>query len=999
MKRSEILILLRAFCVVLTAWSAVAAGPAPVPLKRHPGDEFLKKRWTTEEGLPQNTVTSIVQTRDGYLWLGTFGGLVRFDGVKFTVFNTANTPALISNRIMALYEDPDGVLWIGSDTGDIVAYRDGGFELFEISDGQPNNFVSSFLVDRAGTLWVGRRSGLGRYESKRSDRKTFYPMPRGISDIGENAAGELWFATQYGVARRQDDRLIDFPLSADMKTNRTDRLRFDANGNLWTVTRDGFGRFRDGKFQVDFAKTPDPARYLVSLAVDGENRVWFGDYSSLFRLDANGSAEKYDLGDVTSNGIRSMLFDREGNLWIGTNGDGLIRLRRKRVETLSAADGLPSEETNVVVEDPRGGVWIGAYVLSYLNNGTITSYGRQDGLPAERVTALSFDRKGVLWIGTYGGLASLRDGEIKSYVRDDSEKVSVRAIFEDSRGRLWIGRMGGGLQLFQDGVFTTYRKEDGLVDNDVRFLTEDRAGNLWIGTVGGLSRFDGRGFTNYTTAEGLSNNFVRAIIEDDAGTFWIGTYGGGLNRLRDGRLTAITTKNGLFDDFVSRILTDGRDNFWILGNRGIFSVSRRTLDDFADGKIRSVFCSAYGVADGLLVSEGNGGSQPAGWKTGDGRMWFPMIRGLAIIEPEEKNLSAPPVYIEEAQLEREALDLRQPIRIQPGQENLEIHYTGLNFGKPEQIRFRYRLEGLDDEWTDTGIRRVAYFSHLPPGTYRFSVSAANSDAFWSEPATLEITVLAPFWRRGWFIALVILFFFGLIAVSYQLRLNHLERRRALQEELSRRLINAHESERQRIAAELHDGLGQSLLVIKNRSLLGELGAGAGAADSREQFHNISEAATQAIEEVRQITYNLRPVHLNRLGLTQALEAMIETVAATTPIRFDRHIALLDDAFSKDSEVVFYRIIQECVNNIVKHSNAARAEIEILRGARDIVVKIRDDGQGFVPPDERRALTPAKGGFGLVGMAERVRMLGGTHAIESAPGQGTTVTVRIDLQEK
>jgi signal transduction histidine kinase len=293
---------------------------------------------------------------------------------------------------------------------------------------------------------------------------------------------------------------------------------------------------------------------------------------------------------------------------------------------------------------------------------------------------------------------------------------------------------------------------------------------------------------------------------------------------------------------------------------------------------------------------------------------------------------------------------------------------------------------------------VAYFPHLPPGSYKFTVIGANSDAVWSEPAVISITVIAPFWQRWWFIALVVLGVFGMIAVSYQLRLNQLERRRATQEEFSRRLINAHETERQRVAAELHDGLGQSLLVIKNRSLLGEMNSGENG--QVEQFKNISEAATQAIEEVRHITYNLRPYHLNRLGLTQAIEAMIEMVAESTPIRFETRIALLDDTFPGESEVVFYRIVQECINNIIKHSEASEAIIEILRKEKEIIIKISDNGRGFAPDQNDSGVSmKTKGGFGLIGMVERVRMLGGTHTIESGAGRGTNVTVKITLPDK
>ncbi|MBX7174566.1 MAG: hypothetical protein K1X72_26565 [Pyrinomonadaceae bacterium] len=951
----------------------------------------------------------MLQTRDGYLWLGTFGGLVRFDGIRFTIFNTANTPALHSNRVMALYEDADGMLWIGTETGDIVREQNGSFEIFKTGDGSSNNVVLSFLSDQRGDLWVGQTFGIWHFAAKQSNAATFYSFNQGVSSIVEDGAGDIWLGTGGSLIRWQNGNFSEYQTTKNDNIFSANVIQKDSAGNLWTITGKGVGRFENGEFKLLLENSLNQTRYLTAITPDKNKQVWFGYYESVYKLGESGVLDKYDLSDLTKGGIRSMMFDREGNLWIGTNGDGLIRLSPRKIKTLSTIDGLASDEITTIIEDSEGkGVWIGGVGLTHWQNGQKTIYKVENGLPANRITALRFASDGTLWIGTLGGLASLKDGKISVYPASSTFRASVKTIFEDSQKNLWFGWQGGGLELYRNGEFKTYKTENGLIHNDVRFITEDRTGQLWIGTVGGISTFkticamcdvpESIEFTNFNSQNGLSNNFVRDIYEAEDDTFWIGTYGGGLNRLRNGKFTAVTIKDGLGDDFISRILPDGRGNFWLLGNRGIFSVSRQILNDFADGNTQGLVCGSYGAADGMLSSEGNGGNSPAGSKMKDGTLWFPMIKGVTIIDPKIIKPQSLPVLIEEVTLDREELDTHSKIVVNPGQENLEIHYTGLSFSKPEQVRFRYKLENLDTNWTEAGTRRIAYFPHLPPGDYRFTVIAANSDAVWSDSAAiLEITVLAPFWMRWWFIVIVVFFFFGLLAFSYQFRLNHLERRRATQEELSRHLINAHETERQRIAAELHDGLGQSLLVIKNRSMMGEMSA-TGAKVSLEQFKNISEAAAHAIEEVRHITYNLRPYHLNRLGLTQALEEMIEKVADSTPIAFENRISLLDDTFRKDEEVIFYRIIQECVNNILKHSNASQAKIEISRHERDIFVKISDNGQGFVPKEDN-ADPSHKGGFGLIGMAERVRMLGGTHAIESSPEHGTTVTVKINLSDK
>jgi signal transduction histidine kinase len=529
---------------------------------------------------------------------------------------------------------------------------------------------------------------------------------------------------------------------------------------------------------------------------------------------------------------------------------------------------------------------------------------------------------------------------------------------------------------------------------DVRFITEDRQGALWLGGVSGMSRFKDGVFTNYTTEQGLSNNYVRDIYEDADGTLWVGTYGGGLNRFKDGRFTHITTREGLFDNIVSRILEDENGNFWMSCNRGIYRASRKELNDLAEGRVKAINSVSYGVADGMKSNETNGGGQPAGWKDLEGKLWFPTVKGVVRIDPDNFNRLPPPVVIEQVLVDKTAADSHQSIRLRPGQSDLEIHYTGLSLTAPEKVRFRYRLEGYDRDWVDARERRVAYYTNISPGTYAFRVMAANNDGVWStQDATIQVVVVPPFWRTWWFISLSVFAIAAIAFLLYRRRIGQLERAHAAQEAFSRRLIESQENERKRIAAELHDSLGQELLIIKNRAALG-LKLLEDADRTREQIEQIAGTASQAIAGVRQIAYNLRPYHLDEIGLTQSLEELVERISGSCPVSFAARIDYIDDLCPKDSAINLYRIVQEGINNVVKHSGATEAKLLISRSPREVEVLIEDDGQGFNPAGD----AARRPGFGLTGLAERARILGGTLSVDSAPGRGTVLKLRIPVRD-
>ena len=986
----------------------------PLPaLAQSTATRYLHNVWNTENGLPQNDVKAL-QTRDGYLWLATNGGLVRFDGIKFTVFDTGNTPELRSNRILALAEDRDGILWVGTQNGGLTSYDHGTFKTYMTKDGLPDESIYGLLPDHQGNLWMSTIHGLGL---RANGHFIVYTMrdglpSEGVGDLREGADGSILFRSGDWLMRFQEGRferyrwIKGFP---DDWVQQVSSMTFDKDGSLWITTKYGLLRFQNGSFTVlTTNSTPNaaemPSMFVAHTYHDREGNLRLLTPSGLAHYEDGKVILDIPIPELSSFHIglwtvTSIMEDREGNLWIGISGKGLHCFRPRQAIAYTAETGLSDQGFIPITDDGAGGLWLGSIaqdgLLYHFQDGRFTPHKIN-----AQVRSLCRDRAGRLWIGTEKGLYQLEDGQlIKEHPLNSLlGKATVEAIYEDREGNLWVGTgsdegEAGALYRLKDGVITKYQTVDGLVANDVRFIMEDRQGALWVGTTRGMSRFKDERFTNYTTGQGLSHNYVRDIHEDASGTLWIGTYGGGLNRFKDGRFTQITTRNGLFDNIVSRILEDDHDNFWMSCNQGIYRVSREELNAFAEGRLAMITSIPYGVADGMKSNETNGGSQPAGWKMPDGHLWFPTIRGVVAIDTNNLNPLPPPVYIEQVLVGQRPVDSRQPIEVRPGQGDLEIHYTGLSFVAPEKVRFKYKLEGYDQDWVDARERRVAYYTNISPGNYTFRVMAANNDGVWStQDAIISIIVIPPFWRTWWFISCMALAIAAAAFLLYRRRIGMLERARAAQEAFSKQLIESQETERKRIASELHDSLGQELLIIKNRAALGLKLIG-DEDRTKEQIEQIAGTASQAISEVRQIAYNLRPYHLDEIGLTQSLEELIERVANACPIKFTSDIDNIDDLLSKEGAINLYRIVQEGLNNIVKHSEASEAKLLVKRNPREIEAVIKDNGKGFSLPGG----TTRRPGFGLTGLSERARILGGTLSINSLPSKGTTVKLKLRVQ--
>jgi signal transduction histidine kinase/ligand-binding sensor domain-containing protein len=930
----------------------------------------------------------------------TFDGLVRFDGVKFSVFNKAALKDLPSNRFVAVFAEADGTLWAASDTNGLIRYKDGKVEATTEVEGLPLKRLFQIQQDVDGSLLITTLEGFVRWKEnkfsleKKQDVRDFrvYISPsgwrweldaNGLRRINQAGVKEE-FSAPFDLKTIAEDPTLNYISTVPMFEDRSGALWLAAGGNLY--------RLKNGEVAIFEAKAGMPDSIVSDIAEDSEGKIWFGtDKNGLCHLNEN-KVNCYDKSKgLSSNFVRDIFLDREGTLWITTDDGGINRITKKAVTALSVADGLLDRNIYPIFRDRSDSLWIGSWKgLSQISNGVTKNYSLNNPLVYEFAQAIHEDSQSRLWVGAVGGVQYFKDGKLHDFTSQTGFSVGsadYSDIHEGRDGTIWFATNQGLLKLKNDSV-TRVTTEDGLPTNDVRLIFEKQDGSFLLGTYNGLTVMTAGGEIRqtFTERDGLAGNFIRAIYEDPDGTLWIGTYDSGLSRLKDGKFSTYNTSNGMFSNGVFAILEDGRGNFWMSSNQGIYRVSKQELNDFADGKLSKVTSTAYGKSDGMLNPECNGGRQPSALKNKDGKLWFPTQDGVAIIDPEAVpfNPNPPPVVIESAALGGNSVDIKDALAVQPNRGNLEIRYTGLSFIKSEQTRFRYKLEGLDEAWTEAGTRREAFYPYLPPGTYTFRVIAANSDNVWNEQgATLQITVFPPFYQTWWF---VIISVFTIAAIAYfwnQRRIDRLTRERAAQQNFAWQMIASQEAERKRIAGELHDSLGQRLVIIKNLAL-SFLNL-----KSEQQIEQISNEASQAINEVKSISYNLRPYQLDRIGLTKAIEAIVRSAESASEIEFSAEIDDIDGYFPKDQEINFYRIVQESVNNILKHSNAERASVLIKSEERSLSVVIEDNGIGY-------SAATKSGGFGLIGIRERVDLLNGTLEIKTAPGQG--VIIKIFIQE-
>lgn len=966
--------------------------------------------WTIENGLPDNWIRAMTQTDDGYLWLTTADGVARFDGVRFRIFNKLNTPGLVSNRFSyhALWEDRSGNLWMGTEDGGLVRYRDEVFTTFTKKDGLPGNHVFRIDEDNSGTLWIITDAGVASWQSGHFivDRSldAYLTAPTNVNIDAASLglwrlSGGEWQRFAYG----KWSRLPLPPELTDPQKLRVLSITEDSMHRLWYRLDKHPHEYycvRNGRLVV--FPVPDRGGAQVCCE-DSHGRLWLSNHYGEVGFWIDGRFTP--LSAIATSNVFQDFEDREGNIWIATLDHGLYRVSTKAIRILRRDGNLESNLIGPMWQDRAGNMWIRNGGFTKFDDGHFKTYYRKGYSHnawdwANLFSSLYEDRDGSLLMVMWdGGVVRFKDGRLQEQAGLSGRiKGRIYGILRDRAGDLWFGG-SQGLFRVRGASLTHYTARDGLPDDFVNVIYEDRAGTLWIGTGSGLASYSGGSFASVA---GLRGNQITAVYEDEPGVLWIGTHDDGLARLfrsPEGlKLTRYTTEQGLYNNRAYQILSDDFGFLWLSCDLGLYRVRKQELNDFAKGGRALISSTHFGRAEGL-TSQCNSEAQPLALKLRDGKLWFATQDGIAVVDAKAIPFhgTAPPVTIEECLVDRRPVSWRSGVRLGPRQTNLEINYTALSFVRSEQIRFRYKLEGLDREWVEAAARRAAYYSHMPDGSYVFRVIAANSDGVWNmQGVNVPVIITPPFYRTWWFLGVVITISLALGTAAWQYRVSHLKRAHAAQQEFSRQLINSQERERKRIAGELHDSLGQQLLIIKNWAVLA-LSSLDGQKTLREPLDEISSTASHAVEEMRGIAYNLRPYQLEKLGLTAAIRGLTSRMAASSNIRFATEIDEVDGLFSQEIEISIYRIVQEALNNTVKHSQATEGRVLVTTNPETLDLLIEDNGRGFTPRDGSIPQQSHKG-FGLLGIAERVRMLGGRAVIQSAPGHGSTIRISLKTRK-
>jgi signal transduction histidine kinase/ligand-binding sensor domain-containing protein len=780
----------RSICTALAGLFVAASlvHASPVRLGLDPSQkitQYIRQVWQAEAGLPQGSVLALAQTPDRYLWIGTEEGIVRFDGVRFTTFDRSNTSALRSNSVKSLLLDHNNTLWIGTHGGGLTALRNGKFEPFSRQSELSTDTVTALFEDEYGNLWIGTGgSGLFEYTGRalhRFHRNNGLPGDY-IFSIAGDMHGTLWIGTEAGAARLTDGKTLVFDRKAGLAGNRAQAIRVDAPGSVWVGTDKGLSHIGVNAIQNYTQRDGLHPGSITALHRDGAGTLWIGTIDGGLNRMANGHFDSFSNADgLPGDGVWAILEDPTGSLWLGGTEGGLACLRQGRFTPYTKQEGLLSDTVTTIYQSPDQAVWIGSDLgLTREKNGVVKHYRVKDGLPDNIVVSVAQDAAGDTWMGTRNGLARLHNGKIQSFGPKDGAPSAdvVLCTYIDRHGLIWAGYRGA-LVHFDGKRFITYQAKDGVPRDLIVSLYQAPDDTLWIGTDGaGLLRFDGHKFSRFTTHEGLSSNSIYSIQADTDGVLWLGTNGGGLDRFTANGITVYNRENGLSDDVIFQVLDDGLGRLWLSSNRGVSEVEKGELRAVAEHRAAVVHAKLFGSGDGIRGHECNGGFQPAGWRMQDGTLWFPTMRGAVSVNPADAAppTAPPPPVFEGLGVGAKVVSLGNSLTLPSGKRQLEFHFTAPYFQDASRVQFRYRLEGFDHEWTDAGTRHTAYYTNLPPTTYRLHLVACIENACSSEVVSPAVELHPAFYETQWFAGLVITFLAGTGFGLHRLRVRSLEAR-------------------------------------------------------------------------------------------------------------------------------------------------------------------------------------------------------------------------------
>lgn len=936
---------------------------------------YTFRNYSIQDGLSQSVVQAIMQSKDGYLWIGTGYGLSRFDGVTFKNFFTDQ--GLIQNRIYALWQNSTGNIWIGTQSG-ISIYHDGKFEAPKY---KLNSILHSPVVaikgDSYKRIWIATE-GQGVFYIEKGKLhhltvKTGLASDR-VRSISIGKSGEIWFGTRNGLNQLLPNNTIKTYTTKNGLVN--DHIRavsIAQNGSLWIGTRNGLSHWVNGVFHNFTTKDGLVFNQIRCLLTVKKGDLWIGTENGLSHFK-NGHFKNYTVvNGLSNNNIYSILQDSEGDLWLGTYGGGLCRFNGERFANYTAKNGLSNNMITAIRQNSRGNIVVGTYGggINILKGGNVRHLTIENGLVDNRVYSFTVMKNGSLWIATRGGISVYKNGEIRKPPIPALPYRKIRCLIKDRSGKYWIGTDDEGILIVNGNKVEKLQKKDGLVGNNVRCILQAKNGDIWIGTLEGVTRYHNGKYTKYTAGDGLIHSGVLGIYQDHRGNIWFATYGG-LSRFVHDKFVNFSIKNGIRTSVCYTVTQDNNGDYWVGTNKGILKISPKTLltDHKTVTELNNSKIKRYTADMGLVSNEMNWN---AIFKDHAGNVWFGSVGGLIKVVPNlvTPDPIGPPVYITSVQVMGRNWNLSKKISVAYNQNFVTIHYVGLCFATPGMVRYEYRLKGVDQHWVSTN-KRIVRYSALTDGNYIFQIRARNNDGVWSSKiATLNFVIQPPIWESWWFIAIMVIIPLIIIALIYNnLRVG--------------RLVDM-ERMRVRIASDLHDDVGSSLteIALQTDFLLAEKLNN----ELAESIKQLGEQSRKIVNTMDDIVWSIDARNDTIGDLTDRMQDYANSVLPRKQIIVHYDFHAIEKEFqnnlSVDLRQNLYLIFKEAINNVAKHSEAQNVYVLLERNDTHYILSIHDDGKGI---NSREKLT----GHGLKNMKMRAKRINAK--LEFSNGSGFTIKV-------